>query len=69
MFKKNKKFFDEFVIKIFPRLILIHESNKGPLFKYLNLVCMEKILSFSDVQVLEKVVESNKISFFFYRLL
>jgi hypothetical protein len=69
MFKKNKKHFNLFLEKVFPQLIFIHESNSGFLFKYLNLICMEKILSFGDKETLEKIVDKNKIAFFFYRLL
>ncbi len=69
MFKKNRKHFDDLLGKVFPKLIYIHESNSGLLFKYLNLICMEKILSFGDKEILEKIVDKNKIAFFLYRLL
>ena len=69
MFKKNRQHFNNMLEKVFPKLIYIHESNSGLLFKYLNLICIEKILSFGDKEILEKIVDKNKIAFFMYRLL
>lgn len=69
MFKKNQNIFNVFLEKVFPRLIFIHESNTGLLFKYLNLICIEKILSFGDKMTLRKIVDHGQISFFLYRQL
>jgi len=69
MIKNNKKLFDEFVIKVFPKLMNIYECNNSSLFKYLNLICSEKMISFVDKDILEKIVDLNKISFFLYRLI
>lgn len=64
MFEKNPKFIEDLTSKLFIHVINIYESNNQALFRYLNLICVEKMLSFADEKTIKKVVDVRKLSFF-----
>ncbi len=47
----------------------IYENNNGSLFKYLNLICIQKMLSFTDYKIIQKILDLNQFSFFMHRLI
>ena len=46
----------------------IYENNNGSLFKYLILICIQKMLSFTDAKIIQKIINFNQFSFFMHRL-
>lgn len=67
MFKANPKYLEDMIVKFFPRVMNIYESNNELLFKYLNLICLEKMLYFSSQEIIAKIIDCQKLSFYVQR--
>lgn len=56
------------VEKIAKRLPSVYDSNQTALYKYLLLICLEKMFSHADEEDLKRVIDPSSLSFFLSRL-
>jgi hypothetical protein len=56
------------VEKIAKRLPFVYDSNQTALYKYLLLICLEKMFSHADDEDLKRVIDPSSLSFFLSRL-
>ena len=69
LFKINQQILPLMIEKLSNRLSTIFEYNAGSLFKYLVLICLEKMLTFSETQDLRKLLNINQLALFMSRLI
>ena len=69
LIKINKNILPLMVEKLLNRFSIIFDYNAGSLFKYLILICLEKMLKFSETENLRKLLNINQLALFMSRLI